>query len=297
MKSFEVLAHWPQWEKASAAEIFASPAWRMKTGVQGESYLLRKAAVFPADLLYLRIAFEETEVTLGLAKSAAFPELAAVWEARAEVPEPILLALLERACGVLFQTVENVFRRQLSIKGIVAGNEAVARASTAFVLTKEEGNSEVCTFTIALTESLTEELGQLKALDPADETLRAMELPVRYELAAFALAPADAASLKAGDALLLPEVDAQGRSQAARWKIGESFLVANNALDLWQEDDLYHVTADVPMSITFGALCDGQVPTPNSLPTLSLIHRGRRVAQGHLAPLGAQQSFAIEEVL
>ena len=297
MNTFEMLAHWPQWEKATAAEIFASPAWRMKTGVQGESYLVRKATCFPTDLLYLRIAFEEAEVTLGLAKSACFPNLAAVWAARAEVPEPILLALLERECGVLFQTVENIFRRQLSVKGIVAGSEALARASTAFTLAKEESNSALCTFTIALTPPLMEELGQLKALDPTDETLRAMELPVRYELTAFALAPAEAASLKAGDALLLPEVDAQGHSQAARWKMGDRFLVANNALDLWHEDDLYHVVVDVPMVITFGALCAGKVPTPATIPALSLIHRGRVVAQGRLVPLGAQQSFAIEEVL
>ena len=296
MKPFELLAHWPVWEKASAAEIFASPAWRMRTGVQGENYLLQRAAIAPVDLLYLRVAFEDEEVMVGVADSPLFPELHALWSAREEVPQAVVLALLERECGGLFQALENIFRRQLMVKSLEAGSQAVARVSTAFRLAKE-GSAEACLFTVALTPALIEELGQLKALDPAHETLRGMELPVRFELAAFALNEVEARGLQAGDALLLPEVAEDGSSKAPRWVIGEQFAVSGGALELLVEDGLFHVGVAAPLAVSFGALCEGRIPRPNECSALALFREGRAVAYGSLQTLGSQRCMMIEEVL
>lgn len=296
MKPYELLTHWPSWKQTSPAERFASPAWQLRVNVQGAIYFLKRAEKLPNDLLALRVAFEDEEIVVALADSPLFAELHTLWAAREEIPPALLLALLEKSCGLLFQALENALNRQLAIKEVMPFSESVARISTPLVLTNEQG-APLCTLTAALTPPLIEELGQWKAMDVTHPSIRAMSLPVRFELAAFALNATDVAGLAPGDALLLPEVDGAGASTAQRWVIGDVLVVAGGGLDLLTADDDFHVEVRSPMAITFGDLCEGRVPRPNDCSQLALTHRGRLVAQGHLETLGAQRCLAIEEVM
>lgn len=298
MKPYDVLAHLPTWETASPAMIFDSPAWVFQTMLQGEAYALRKASLLPTDLLCLRLSCEDEAVVLGLADSPAFPELHALWAARTTVPEPILLALIERECGVIFQTLENSLRRQLAIQALEPNSEALGRAFTPFELTKSGEGVWQCTFTLALTPTLVEELGQIKHLDLAHESLREQMLPVQMELASFALEPAEEASMAAGDCLLLPEVDAAGNAPGRQWIVDQRFVAVKGLVELSAEDDLFHVLARAPLAVSFGDLCAGALPElPEQSEELVLVRHGKPKAYGRRVTLGDQQAFALEEVL
>ena len=120
MKPHEILAALPLAASAPPSRILDSPAFAMPCRYGEESATLRPAAVRPADTLSLSLLFGDVPHTLSLARSPRFPELDALWDTRADVPEPILLALAEKECGPLFQLLENAVRRQLRLAGLAA---------------------------------------------------------------------------------------------------------------------------------------------------------------------------------
>ena len=120
MKPLEILSSLPQWAKATPDAILDSPAFAMACRQGDEPAVLRPASVEPAaaETLALSVAFGDEPHTLRLARSTRFPDLDKLWDSRADVPEPILLALVERECGPLFQLLENAVRKQLRIVGV-----------------------------------------------------------------------------------------------------------------------------------------------------------------------------------
>ena len=156
MKPLEILVAIPKWAKAKPAEILDSPAFAMPCRLGEEQVSLRLGAVQPSDTLDLAILFGDEQHSLRLARSTRFPELDKVWDSRSDMPEPILLALVEKECGPLLQMLENAVRRQLRLVGLAA---SVADAQTLSVQVND------IVFSLTRSETVTAAFGILRHLN------------------------------------------------------------------------------------------------------------------------------------
>ena len=130
MKPLEILSALPQWAKASADDLLASPAWAMPCRLGEQNCMMRLDGTCPSETLDLLVRFGNEEHVLGLRDCESLQELHAVWPTRAEVPEPILLALVEKDCGTLFQLLENAVRQQLGVIGLASSPRRHRRRSS-----------------------------------------------------------------------------------------------------------------------------------------------------------------------
>ena len=110
MKPFEILSSLPKWSRLSADAIVDSPAFAMPCRLGDESATLVLGAVPPSDAISLSVTLDDNPHVLSLGRSPRFKELESVWDSRADVPEPILLALVEKDAGDVFQLIENAVR-------------------------------------------------------------------------------------------------------------------------------------------------------------------------------------------
>ena len=96
MDAYELLRKWPAWEKANAATVLASPAWRMPVRFDGRDAKLRIGASPESfDAVRLRVMFDGERHVLDIFDSASFPDLHKLWAKRDALPEEIVLALVE----------------------------------------------------------------------------------------------------------------------------------------------------------------------------------------------------------
>ena len=296
MKPLEILSSLPDWAKATPATILASPAWTLPCRLGDETCALRLDAPIPAETLDILVRLGDEEHVLGIVDSPRLPELHAVWGARADVPEPILLALVEKECGPLLQLLENAVRRQLQMVGLAPsrpeGQTVSARVSTA--------EDDLLAFTLTLSPALTETLGQLRFIDSAHPSVREGTLVAEVEVASFALGAAEIAGLTPGDALLLPEVD----TLPQRLIVDGRFSVSGGDVLAWRDEGLLRVVAGEPREITMGALIDAAAGNADALALaapaenvpLRLVRTGTIVATGRLGAVGAQRAFVIDAV-
>ena len=281
MSANELIETWPGIAGANAAEIFGREAWAMPVGYNGNDATLVKDATRERDVIGLEIRFDAERHFLGLAVSDAYPELAKVWTERTKLPDEIVLALVERECGPLFQTLENAARRQVSVVGLADREAAKAEnvKAQAFALRDADGET-VCDFSLSMSPLLLAEFGRIENLNVDHPSIRALVRPARVEYAAFALGTAEEKGLAPGDCLLVPEVG----TEAPQW-------VTEPA-----DDDLVHVLSAATTDLSFGDFADDSLPEPPAAATLILVRKGRTVAEGRLQPLGAQSAFAVEGV-
>ena len=286
MKPLEVLVAIPKWAKAKPAQILDSPAFAMPCRLGEEQASLRLGAVQPSDTLDLAILFGDEQHSLRLARSPRFPELDKVWDSRADMPEPILLALVEKECGPLLQMLENAVRRQLRLVGLAtpsATDEQIVSAQVNDIV-----------FSITRSETVTAAFGMLRHLDLASPDLRAETFASETEFAAFALAPADLASLSVGDALLVPEIG----SVPPRLVVDGRFAVDESGVSPFADDGRCRVVAAEMRTVSLGELFDaaenprrveGEAPGQ-----LRLTQGGKTIAYGRLERLGEQPAFVVE---
>ena len=286
MKPFEILSSLSQWSGLGPDAIIDSPAFAMPCRLGDENVTLVLGATHPADTIRLSIQLEDEPHVLSLARSPRFKELDAIWDSRADVPEPILLALVEKDAGPLLQLIENVVRRQLKLVGLAGPGDADAR--TVFV--------QVADFNFSLTRSatLTAAIGKLRNLDLAHESIRSAVLPAVTEYAAFSLAPSDASGLSVGDAVLLPEMG----SVPARIVVDGCFVIDANGVSRYNAGDIVHVFDATGKDITLGELFDA-AETPRAVEatpsgTLRLVAGNKTLAIGRLDRLGDQPAFMVE---
>ena len=224
MNSLDLLSSLPPFRDWTPADVLASPAWAMPCRLgKDEGRLVSEGALLPADPLRLAVRFADESALLALADSPLFPELHALWPARADVPPTLLLALVEKECGPLLQLLENLVGRQLAIDGLASpageaasGDSAAAALdrsvaghtwpARAFRLLRASGEA-LCSFALTLSPALVEAFGALRNLDPAHPAIRDTAYPAVVQLAAPTLSSDDLASLAPGDHLLLPEVE------------------------------------------------------------------------------------------
>ncbi len=289
MKPLEILTSIPKWAKATPDEIIDSPAFAMPCRLGEETAVLRLGAVEPADTLDLAIQFGDEPHTLRLAKSQRFQELANVWESRADIPEPILLALAEKECGPLFQMLENAVRRQLRLAGLAAPSSDPG---------EKRISAEVADITFSLTRSatVTSAIGSLRHIDLTNASLRDETLAAEEEYSAFAMTGADLASLSVGDALLIPEAD----SIPPRLVADGRFVIDETGVTPFADDGRFHVVAAEQRTVTLGQLFDA-ADNPAALGggpagQLRLVQGGKAIASGRLDRVGGQPAFIVESV-
>ncbi len=296
MKPLEILSSLPQWAKATPATILTSPAWTLPCRLGDESCALRLDAPVPAETLDILILLGDEEHVLGIVDTPALPELHAVWSARADVPQPILLALIEKECGPLLQLLENAARRQLKIMGF-AQERPEAQMAYARVFSAA---GDLVSFSITLSPALAETLGQLRFLDASHPSVREIVLNAEVEVASFALGTAEIAGLAPGDALLLPEVD----TIPQRLIVDGRFAASGGDVIAWRDEGLLRVLAGETREITLGALLDAAagnaeallVAKPAENASLRLTHTGAILATGRLGAVGSQRAFVVDAV-
>ena len=297
MKPLEILSSLPDWAKAPSSTILASPAWTLPCRLGDESCTLRLDAPLPAETLDILIRLGDEEHVLGIVDSPRLPELHTLWGARANVPEPILLSLVEKECGPLLQLLENAVRRQLQMVGLAPshpeGDMASARISKA--------DGDILSFTLTLSPAIKETLGQLRFIDPSHPAVRECTLTAEVDVASFALGAAEIVGLAPGDALLLPEVD----TLPPRLIVDGRFSVSNGDVLAWRDEGLLRVLVGEQREITLGALIDAAagnadalalVPPAENVP-LRLMRTDTVIATGRLGSVGAQRAFVIDAVI
>ena len=292
MNSLDLLSLLAPFRDWTPAEILASPAWALTCHLgSDEGRIVSEGALRPVDPLRLAVRFADEPATLELADSPLFPELHALWPSRADVPDPVLLALVEKECGPLLQLIENAAGRQLAIDGLAdvaspagegdqGSSPKVAdpglRPATCdvrpFSLRRASGE-ELCSFALTLSPALVEAFGALRSVNPAHDSIRQVEYSAKVQLAAPILSSEDLASLAPGDHILLPEVKAPAAGQAGSESepsseglltcpeavvIVEGRLAASASSGLapWSDPGTLRVVLRDPVSATFGDLSD-----------------------------------------
>ena len=288
MKPHEILSMLPQWADAAPEALLDSPAWAMPCRLGEDSTALRMADVRPCDTLNLAVLLDGERHVLSIADSPRFTDIHALWPSRADVPEPILLALVEKECGPLLQLVENAVRRQLKIEGLASESGPDARTVFAQV------NDVV--FGLTRSPAVETAFGQLRFIDCAHQAVRDTVLPCETEIAAFTLPAADLASLDVGDALLLPEVG----TVPPRLVVDGRFAVDENGVLPFKDDGRLRVVDAEARTMSLGELFDrAQNPAAekSAAPAqLRLVASGRTAAQGRLEKLASHPAFVVESL-
>lgn len=287
MKPLEILSTLPQWADAAPEALLDSPAWAMPCRLGDDASTLRMADVRPCDTLDLSVLLDGERHVLSIADSPRFVNLHTLWASRADVPEPILLALVERECGTLLQLVENAVRHQLKIEGLASDSP---NAQTLFAQVED------VTFGLTRSSMVETALGQLRFIDSSHQAVRDETLPCETELAAFVLSAADIASLAVGDALLLSEVG----TVPPRLVIDGRFVVDENGVAPFKDDGRLRIVDAESRTMTLGELFDrAQSPVAEksaSPAQLKLVSSGRTLATGRLEKLASQPAFIVESL-
>lgn len=285
MKPLEVLSALPNWAKASPGSLLDSPAWAMPCRLGDAASTLRKAEMRPGDTLNIAVLLDGERHLLSIADSPRFADLHALWAERADVPEPLLLAVVEKDCGDLLQLVENAVRRQLNVEGLSSG---IPDERTLFVQVED------VVFGLTRSSMVEDALGQLRFIDVAHESVRGATLPCETEIAAFTLSAADIASIAVGDSLLLPEAGVV----PSRLVVDGRFVVDENGVAPFKDDGRIRVVGDVQRELTLGELFDrAQNPAalePEKPAQLRLVSAGKVIAHGSLGQLAGQSAFSVE---
>lgn len=271
MDAFELLKGWPGWANANAEKVLSSPAWRMNAEFDGIPATVVRAAEPLADALWVEIALDDEPHALGLGAATDFHDLDRLWARRADLPREVLLALVERECGKVFQTVENVFRRRLEVRGIAAAGDG----ATAFEIRTEVG---VHAFALDLTPSLLQTLGQLRNLDTDHPSVRAMSRPAEVEYAAPTLAEEEVAALAPGDCLVIEDA-------AAVWR------VAGDAAP-----DAIRIVDAAAGELTFEQLVEGSRPPLPEAAAPVLVRGAAALAELEFCRVGVARAARVRSV-
>ena len=287
MKPLEILSALPKWANAAPESLLDSPAWAMPCRLGDASATLRAAEVRPGESLDLAVLLDGERHLLSIADSPRFADLHTLWATRAEVPEPILLALVEKECGVLLQLVENAVRRQLKVEGLASDGPG---ERTLFMQVED------VVFGLTRSPVVEAALGQLRFVDTAHQSVREEPRPCETEVASFVLSAADIASIAVGDALLLPEVG----TVPPRLVVDGRFLVDENGVAPFSDDGRLRVVDAAPRTLSLGELFDlaeSPVEEADAKPSqLRLVSSGKTLAEGSLDKLAGQSAFVVEAV-
>ena len=277
MKPIELLSALDAFADLDPQAILSHPAWGVPVSWDGGTATLRADAMMPTETLNLSVRFGDDACVLGLVPSDAFPELSKLFSVRDEVPQPILLAVIEKEAGPFLQMLENVMRRELSVQGLA---DAPAEGARAFQV-GASGAPTAITFTLTLSEKMLQELGDLKCLDCAHPSIAETKVSMEVAYAVFDLSAEEEAGLAPGDYLLLPEMSAE--------------MPGRMCMPGTRTPDRLRVIAAERVDVPFAtALQDDLRCAPVGTGDLLLMKGNLRMASGRLSKLGEQPAFAVE---
>lgn len=259
MDARELLKTWPGWSNANAETVLASSAWCMSVPWKGVPATLTCRTPPPSDVLAVRVAFDAEEHVLALADSPVFPDLHLLWSRRRELPSEVLLALVEKECGAVFQMLEDATKRLFSVRGLAEESPTNLRGF------RLDAGAEVVDIALDLSPALTLTLGDFSCLDVSHPEIRALTRPAVPRYASFALDEGDRAALVPGDFLLLPEGTGGG--------VWDWNPVA---------DDMVHVCGTESRDLTFAQIVDGEFPALPPFGDAVLVQGGRTLAHAVL---------------
>ena len=198
MDALELLKSWPDWSRAGAEAILASPAWRLPVRYGTEQGVMTVGGTC-ADAILLDITLDGEPNLLALADSPLYPDLHLLWSKRADLPREVLLALVEKECGGVLAMLENLVRRQLGVKGLA---ESACPSDRVFTVSVGAG---ACSFGLDLPLPVLQEIARLENLDVRHESIRTLTRPASVDYTALMLTDEERASVAPGVFLLLPE--------------------------------------------------------------------------------------------
>lgn len=281
VKPIELLQQLDEFKALTPADILSHPAWSVPVTWNEAPASLRAGEVATSEMVNLSVRLGDEDCVLGLVPSDAFPELSALFPARAEVPPPIMLAVVEKEAGPLFQMLENALRRELSVQGLAEAPAGEARAFQVGVA--DDSSASAPAFTLTLTDALVRELGDLRHLNTEHPSIADTKVPMEVAYAVFDLSAEELADLAPGDYLLLPEMSAEKPGRVCRPGTLPSERLRVVAVEL----------ANVPFAT---ALQEDLRCAPVGTDDLVLMHGERRIASGRLSKLGEQPAFAVEAI-
>lgn len=273
MDAFELLKNWPTWRKASAEQLFDSPAWRLAVVYDGEPCELVKREQSPDDVLAVALSFDGEASVLGIGDSEAFPDLHRLWTKRGQLPRELLLALVEKECGALLQLLEDATQKLVVVNGLVAAADSECAS---FVFTRRDGT--VVPFTLSLTPAMLTHLGRFENLDLGHPSIRGLSRSARGVYAELSVAATE--TLAEGDMLLLPD--------------------ATEATSTWLEslptDDRLRVCAPAEGALTFAQLADDSLPPVPESDEVLVFRGANPIARGSVVALGRQRAVRLSGV-
>jgi hypothetical protein len=277
MNEMHILSSWPGWAEKSSEDLLQHEAWSMRVRWGDEEARLRLSDNRPRDVIALEITFDDEPHFLGIGERETFPDLYKLWDRKNEIPQNLVLALIEKECGKLLQLLENSVRRQLKIVGFV---DSSRRAGTrGFEVVGLDGRI-IASFALDVSPVVLESFGDISAIDTSHPSIRSMVRPASVEYAAFSLG-ADSSNIESGDYLLAPELD---NPAAAKW------CVENPS-----DDGKFHLRSAANSAISFASFVDSALPPPPEPELLELFFGSKSIATGRISRLGAQVAFAVEE--
>lgn len=267
-----LLKSWPSLQQAGAESLLASPAWRLTSRKGSSAVTLTRAEALPDDALVLSVTLDDEPCRLALVDSPAFPDLHRLWTHLHELPEALVLALVEKECGVLFTQIEALTQRLFAMKGLAASREGL----TPFAL---RGEGVAFDFGLELHSTLVAALGRLENLDPAHPAVRALTRPARAVYGLLLVPEEELAALKPGDFVLLPE----NFGATAKWETREA-LDASEALT---------VAAAAETELSFAAFADEDFPPLPETAELELTRNGKTLFKATRTPVGCAAALKI----
>ena len=279
VKPIELLQQLDEFKALTPADILSHPAWSVPVTWNEAPAALRADAVATSETINLSVRLGEEDCVLGLVPSEAFPELSELFPVRAEVPPPIMLAVVEKEAGPLFQMLENAFRRELSVQGLA--DVPADGARTFQVGGADDPSASAPAFTLTLTDTLVRELGDLRYLNTEHPSIADVKVPMEVAYAVFDLSADEIAGLAPGDYLLLPEMSTEKPGRVCRPGTLPPERLRIVAAEL----------ANVPFAT---ALQEDLRCAPVGTDDLALMLGERRIASGRLSKLGEQPAFAVE---
>ena len=279
MNEMHILSSWPGWAEKSPEDLLRHEAWSMRVRWGDDEARLRFSDNRPRDVLALKIAFDDEEHFLGIGERETFADLAALWDRKDDLPDTLVLALVEKECGKLLQLLENAVRRQLKVVGLCDRSE---REDARGMEVVDVDGRIIASFALTVSPLVTEAFGTVSAIDSSHVSIRSMTRPAFVEYATFSLG-AESSAVSSGDFLLAPELD---NPSAAKW-----------CVEAPQDDGKFRLRSVESVPVAFSSFADGTMPEILAPEALDLYRGSEKIASGHVERLGAQSAFAVEEVL
>lgn len=277
MDAYELLLSWPEISTADSETLLNHPAWRMDAAYGDEEVRLAMAKPVEGEMvdeLLLAVNLDSVPHVLGIRDSAAFPDLHLLWRRKGELPEALVVALVEKDAGALLQLVENIVRKELRIVGLVTDARKSSAGRRSFAFRSFAGEVG---FSLDIPQDALSWLGVLDNLDVGHDSIRGLTRPVRAEYAVIGLDEDSVATLVAGDYLLTDGGD-------ARWIVE------------LPDDESLRICAQDEAVFSFSDFADDMLPPVPPPGNLLVFRHARQLATAEAATVGDSSAVKIASI-